>query len=100
MTYVYPSDQPVVVTVTPTTPAPANVTNIYAGALNAPLVAYHFVQNTPASSWVINHNLDFYPNVTVQDSAGNIVEGEISYTDSRHLTVTFNSAFSGNAYLS
>jgi hypothetical protein len=40
------------------------------------------------------------PNVTVQDSAGNIVEGEIAYTNTNSLTVSFASAFSGKAYLS
>lgn len=100
MTNVYPQTQPVVVTVTPTTPQPVQVNQIYAGAINTPVVAYHFVQNTPSSSWVITHNLGWIPNVTVQDSAGNIVEGEITYTNTKQLTVTFSSAFSGNAYLS
>jgi hypothetical protein len=100
LTNVYPQTQPVVVTVTPTPPAPVQVNQIFAGAINQPLVAYHHVQNTPSASWLINHNLEWIPNVTVQDSAGNIVEGEISYTNSKKLTVSFSAAFSGNAYLS
>ena len=63
-------------------------------------VAYQHTQGASSSSWVINHNLHFYPNVTVQDSAGNIVEGEIAYTNLDSLTVTFSTAFSGEAYLS
>lgn len=65
-----------------------------------PPIAYHFTQLVPASTWVIQHNLNFYPNVTVVDSANTNVEGEIRYTDSNNLTLTFTSAFSGNAYLS
>jgi hypothetical protein len=63
-------------------------------------VSYEHMQGSANSSWAITHNLGFKPNVTVIDSAGNIVEGEIAYTNSNSLTVSFQSAFSGNAYLS
>ena len=63
-------------------------------------VSYTHTQGVASSTWTINHNLGFYPNLTVQDSAGTIYEGEITYTDSGSLTVTFSSAFSGKAYLS
>ena len=63
-------------------------------------VSYEHTQGSTSNSWVINHNLGFKPNVTVVDSAGNIVEGEISYTNSNSITVSFQSAFSGYAYLS
>jgi len=64
------------------------------------LVSYEFTQGTASSSWIINHNLGFKPNVTVVDSAGTIYEGEITYTNTNSLTVTFSAAFSGKAYLS
>lgn len=64
------------------------------------VVAYHYVQNSTSDVWVINHNLGFYPNVTVQNSAGETCEGEIVYTTTNSLTITFSSAFSGEAYLS
>lgn len=63
-------------------------------------VSYQHTQGSASSSWVINHNLGFKPNVTVVDSAGNIVEGEIAYTNSNSLTVSFASSFSGYAYIS
>ena len=63
-------------------------------------VSYIHTQGVASDTWIINHNLGFYPNLTVQDSAGTIYEGEITYTDSVSLTVTFSSAFSGKAYLS
>jgi hypothetical protein len=66
----------------------------------ATYVAYEHTQGAASASWTINHNLGFKPNVTVVDSAGNIVEGEITYTNSNSLTVSFQSAFSGYAYLS
>jgi hypothetical protein len=63
-------------------------------------VSYEHMQGSASNSWTITHNLGFKPNVTVIDSAGNIVEGEIAYTNTNSLTVSFQSAFSGNAYLS
>ena len=63
-------------------------------------VSYEHTQGAASNSWVITHNLGFKPNVTVIDSAGNIVEGEIAYTNTNSLTVSFQSAFSGNAYIS
>jgi hypothetical protein len=63
-------------------------------------VSYEYTQGSASNSWVINHNLGFKPNVTVVDSAGNIVEGEIAYTNTNSLTVSFQSAFSGYAYIS
>lgn len=63
-------------------------------------VSYEHIQGSVSNSWTINHNLGFKPNVTVVDSAGTIYEGEIAYTNTNSLTVTFSSAFSGTAYLS
>jgi hypothetical protein len=63
-------------------------------------VSHIHTQGSASATWNITHNLHFYPNVTVQDSAGNIVEGEIAYTNSDSLVVTFSTAFSGQAYIS
>ena len=65
-----------------------------------PDLAYAHTQGTANATWTINHNLDFYPNVTVVDSGGTIVEGEISYTTRNQVVLTFSAAFSGKAYLS
>ena len=65
-----------------------------------PDIAYAHTQGSASATWTINHNLDFYPNVTVADSAGTIVEGEIAYTSRNQIVLTFSAAFSGKAYLS
>lgn len=65
-----------------------------------PEIAYSHTQGTASATWTITHNLDFYPNVTVLDSAGTIVEGEIAYTSRNQVVLTFSAAFSGKAYLS
>ena len=58
-----------------------------------------FTQNNPAITWTITHNLDKFPSVSVVDSANEIVYGEVTYTNTNLLTVTFTAAFSGKAYL-
>jgi len=62
--------------------------------------SYRHVQATPASTWVITHNLNSYPNVTVEDSGGSTIEGEIVWNDANQVTLTFSAAFAGVAYLS
>jgi len=44
--------------------------------------------------------LSFYPNVTVVDSSGREVFGELSYPNATTVQVTFSAAFGGEAYLS
>ena len=56
-------------------------------------------QGTPSALWTINHNLGRYPSVTVVDSAGTFVIGELKYISSNQVTATFSAAFSGSAYL-
>ena len=63
-------------------------------------VSYNHLQDEVSDTWTVVHNLGFKPNVTVQDSAGSIYEGEISYTNSDSLVISFSSAFSGKAFLS
>jgi hypothetical protein len=48
----------------------------------------------------INHNLGFYPNATIKDSAGDLVETGIDYSNTNKITLTMAQPFSGTAYLS
>jgi hypothetical protein len=60
---------------------------------------FAYTQPLPAAVWVIAHPLPFPPNVTVVDSAGEQVEGDVAYVGNQ-VHVTFSAAFSGTAYLS
>lgn len=64
------------------------------------IVFYKHIQMTPSSVWTITHGLSYFPNVTIVDSAGTVVVGDIVYTSATVATVTFSSAFAGTAYLS
>lgn len=70
------------------------------GASGAAAASYVHNQGVPSASWTVTHGLGFYPNVTVQDSTGRTVEGDITYTNDNSLVLTFSGAFSGVAYLS
>lgn len=63
-------------------------------------VSYHHVQGTVSATWSIQHNLGYYPNVSVKDSAGDSWEGDVTYDSTDHLTIRFSAAFSGVADLS
>jgi hypothetical protein len=65
-----------------------------------PGATYVHSQGVPSTVWVIDHDLGFYPNVSVVDSAGEQVEGEVDYISGTRVQVTFTAAFSGTAYLS
>ena len=61
-------------------------------------------QSTTSDTWVITHNLNRFPSVTVVDSANTIVHGTVVYNSNKQLTVTFFAngsalAFQGKAYL-
>lgn len=66
----------------------------------AELVSYRHLQNTPLTDWTIVHNLNFYPNVTVFNTAGDQVEGNVTHTNDTTLTINFSSAIAGKAHLS
>lgn len=58
-----------------------------------------FTQSSASSTWVINHSLGKLPSVTVVDSSGNTVVGDITYNNNNQLTLTFSAAFTGTAYI-
>lgn len=62
--------------------------------------SYIHDQGAAASTWVIAHNLGFYPNVAVVDSGGNEVEGLVRYIDVNNLEIDFTTPFGGKAFLS
>jgi len=61
---------------------------------------YVHVQGTPASVWVITHNLPYTPNITIVDSANTQLEGSVVFTSATVITVTLSAPTAGKAYLS
>ena len=63
-------------------------------------MSYVHVQSTVSATWMVEHDLGWFPNVTVIDSAGSTVEGDVAHIDTTMLTISFSGAFTGHAYLS
>lgn len=60
---------------------------------------YLHIQSVASDEWIIHHNLDKYPSVTVLDSANNEVVGEVTHIDRNNLIIKFAGGFSGKATL-
>ena len=60
---------------------------------------YIYNQGAPSDTWVVNHNLNKNPSITVVSSAGEEVEGAVVINSLNQVTITFCAAFSGKAYL-
>lgn len=60
---------------------------------------YIYNQSPASDHWYINHNMKKYPSVTVVDSAGTHVVGDVVYIDEDNVVCIFSSPFSGTAYL-
>jgi len=56
-------------------------------------------QQVASTSWVINHNLNKGVAVTVVDTAGNQVMGDMIINDMNTVTINFSAGFSGKAYI-
>lgn len=62
--------------------------------------AYTHSQFAPDTLWDITHPLPFVPSVTVVDSSGAVVTGDVQVLSPSHLQVRFSAPFSGSAFLS
>lgn len=62
-------------------------------------VHFEHHQSTPSSTWSINHMLNKFPSVSIVDTSGNVVYGDIQHIDNNNLTINYSAAFSGKAYL-
>jgi hypothetical protein len=56
-------------------------------------------QSVASAEWVVIHPLGGFPSVTIADSAGTAVFGEVQYDSTTQVTVSFTVPFSGFAYL-
>lgn len=63
------------------------------------LAGFIHEQQVSSAIWLVNHNLDKYPSVSVVDTGNNVVMGNIEYISRSQLIVSFSSEFSGKAYL-
>ena len=61
--------------------------------------SYTHDQMVASSEWIITHNLNKFPSVTIVDTANTVVFGEVGYISQNEIRLSFNAVFSGKAYL-
>jgi hypothetical protein len=66
---------------------------------SGPTKRYVHSQGIALSTWAITHSLGGRPQITIVDSAGTVVYGEIQYLSNTQIEVSFSAPFSGYAYL-
>ena len=59
---------------------------------------YAYPQDNASDVWVVTHNMNKYPSVSVVDSAGSTVVGDVLYDSLNQVTITFSAPFSGKAF--
>lgn len=69
---------------------------LYSGAQDK---SFKHNQVSASNTWVINHNLNKFPNVVVIDSAGSQAIGAVTHDSKNQLTLSFSASFSGVAHL-
>lgn len=62
------------------------------------LETYTHTQRVASELWIVKHKLRRYPSVTVVDTGGNVVVGDVRYEDENTVELEFSAAFSGTAY--
>lgn len=60
---------------------------------------YTHFQNVPEKVWRISHNLGYYPQCSVVDSAGTVAFGEVRHIDENTTEIKFATNFSGKVYI-
>jgi len=60
---------------------------------------YVYVQNVASNEWIILHDLNKYPSVSIINSAGDEVIGDVHYDSLNQVTITFEGSFKGKATL-
>jgi hypothetical protein len=58
---------------------------------------YRHIQSVAAATWTVTHNLGKRPAVTVTDSSGRVVLGDVRYLSTDAVEVSFSAAFAGEA---
>lgn len=80
------------------TKAESDISDLQQEVIHSADKNYIHKQSSAANEWTIVHNLGKYPSITVVDSAGTVVVGEIILQTTEQAVISFNGAFSGKAY--
>lgn len=63
-------------------------------------IQYNYHQTVASTTWTINHNLGFVPNVTTVNDSLQEIEGVLTTLNASTVVIEFSDALTGYAYLS
>lgn len=85
------TNSPTDTTITLTTEDNTQITTSFA-------TSYIHEQTVGANQWIVNHNLNKYPKVTIVNDINVEVIGDIVYTNTNQVIISFSIPFVGKAY--
>lgn len=63
------------------------------------VVGYTHVQLEAAATWTINHELGYWPSITIFDQLGRIIDADVQNTSADTVVINFSEAIAGRARL-
>jgi hypothetical protein len=63
------------------------------------VAGYRHTQGSAATTWTVAHNLGHKPLVQTLDAAGNMIMGSVVHVDDDNLTISFEEALAGSAFM-
>ena len=85
--------------VAPTPSADTNTGQLATTAFVHIVTRYVHEQLQPSSTWIVNHGMHKYPNITILDSNNRLVMGDIEYSSLDTVTLLFSESIAGKAHL-
>lgn len=67
--------------------------------ISVPGSGFRYEQLVASASWAISHGMNKYPSVSIIDSSGASIVGDVSWVDLNNVTINFSGAIAGEAYL-
>ncbi len=58
---------------------------------------YEHTQSTPATDWVVQHDLGFYPDITMRTTGGLVIEADVHHLSINHAQIRLNTPMAGTA---
>ena len=62
-------------------------------------ITYTHTQASASETWTVTHRLHRKPSVMIVDTSDNIIYADVEYDSDIQLTISFNGATAGKAYL-